>query len=190
MMFDAEAYTISIRKEVHDGESYYVGRVAEFPNISSFEESFEEARAMVVDAIQTLKRIADEAHEAFPAPLPIPSDEFSGRVTLRLPKSLHAKVARNAIREETSLNQYLVTAIASYVGETDGVAKVVAEASKKFASAVHYAVINALEPSRSWLQADRIMKSERTKTTYLKTLKQPDNIVYVANQIQYAGVPE
>jgi len=31
MMFDAEAYTISIRKEVHDGESYYVGRVAEFP---------------------------------------------------------------------------------------------------------------------------------------------------------------
>lgn len=132
MIFDAEAYTISIRREIHDGESYYVGRVAEFPNISSFQESFEEARAMVVDAIQTLKRIADEANQAFPVPYPVLPDKFSGRVTLRLPKSLHAKVARNAIQEETSLNQYLVTAIASYVGEADGVAKVVAEASKRF----------------------------------------------------------
>ncbi|MBB5348067.1 toxin-antitoxin system HicB family antitoxin [Desulfoprunum benzoelyticum] len=186
MMLDAEAYTISIRKEVHDGESYYVGRVAEFPNISSFEGSFEEARATVVDAIQTLKRIADEAGEAFPAPLPIPSDEFSGRVTLRLPKSLHAKVARNAIQEETSLNQYLVTAIASYVGETDGVAKVVAEASKRIAGVMHYVVYNAFEPSRSWLKAGEIMKSEATRTTYHHAHKSWA-IVHAEPQIQYAG---
>lgn len=129
MIFDPESYTISIRKENHDGDILYVGRVAEFPNISSFEDSFEEARALVIDAIQTLKKIADETQTDFPFPYSIQSDEFSGRVTLRLPKTLHAKVSRKADQEGISVNQYLVTAVATYVGETDGIAKVVSEAT-------------------------------------------------------------
>jgi predicted HicB family RNase H-like nuclease len=128
MNFDPESYTITIRKEECYGEILYVGRVAEFPNISAFEETFEATRALVLDAIQTLKKIADEAQADFPLPYPTPSDEFSGRVTLRLSKSLHAKVSRIAAQEDISVNQYLVTAIASYVGEADGISKVVSAA--------------------------------------------------------------
>lgn len=144
MKFDPESYTITIRKEEDDGEILYVGRVAEFPNISVFEETFEVARALVIDSIQTLKKIADETQVDFPLPYPAPSDEFSGRVTFRLSKSLHAKVSRLAAQEDISVNQYLVTAVASYVGETDGILRVVTEAAHLLGNIVTNSVANVV----------------------------------------------
>ena len=44
MKFDPETYLITIRKEEIDDEILYVGRVAEFPNISVYEEDFVTAR--------------------------------------------------------------------------------------------------------------------------------------------------
>lgn len=70
MKFDPESYTITIRKEEVDHEILYVGRVAEFPNISVYEEDFETARQLIIDAIQTLKKISDEAQSEFPSPYP------------------------------------------------------------------------------------------------------------------------
>ena len=81
MKFDPEAYTITIRKEEIDNEILYVGRVAEFPNISVFEEDFETARNLVIDAIQTLKKIADETHSEFPHPYHATSNEFHERAS-------------------------------------------------------------------------------------------------------------
>ena len=81
MKFDPEAYTITIRKEEIDDEILYVGRVAEFPNISVFEEDFETARNLVIDAIQTLKKIADETHSEFPYPYHASSSEFRERAS-------------------------------------------------------------------------------------------------------------
>lgn len=146
MKFDPESYTITIRKEENDGEILYVGRVAEFPNISTFEETFEAARALVLDSIQTLKKIADETMEEFPLPYPAPSDEFSGRVTLRLPKSLHAKISRIAAQEDISVNQYLVTAVAYYAGETNGISRVVTEA----ANFLGHIAANAMNTVTAW----------------------------------------
>ena len=81
MKFDPEAYTITIRKEEIDNEILYVGRVAEFANISVFEEDFETARNLVIDAIQTLKKIADETHTDFPHPYHATSNEFRERAS-------------------------------------------------------------------------------------------------------------
>jgi predicted HicB family RNase H-like nuclease len=161
MKFDPESYTVTIRKEEDDGEILYVGRVAEFPNISAFEETFEEARALIIDAIQTLKKIAEEKGVDFPLPYPAPSDEHSGRVTLRIPKSLHAKVARIAAQDDVSINQFLVTAIASYVGEADGISRVVSEAMDVFVHAVANAVANSVNV---WKTA-RILMNEVTPST-------------------------
>lgn len=146
MKFDPESYTITIRKEEDDGEVLYVGRVAELPNISAFEETFDATRTLVIDAIQTLKKIADEAQAEFPLPYPAPSDEFSGRITLRLPRSLHAKVSRIAAQEDISVNQYLVAAIATYVGETDGISRVVTEA----VNLLGHIVANAMTTVTAW----------------------------------------
>lgn len=81
MKFDPEAYTITIRKEEIDDEILYVGRVAEFPNISVYEEDFTTARNLVIDAIQTLKKIADESHTKFPLPYLATSNEFRERAS-------------------------------------------------------------------------------------------------------------
>jgi predicted RNase H-like HicB family nuclease len=70
MKFDPEAYTIKIRKEYCDGDILYVGRVAEFPNISAFDESFDATRSLVIEAIQSLKKIADKTQARLPLPNP------------------------------------------------------------------------------------------------------------------------
>jgi antitoxin HicB len=38
----------------------------------------------------------------------VSDEKFSGKFVLRLPKSLHRKLARNAKKENVSLNQYAV----------------------------------------------------------------------------------
>ena len=124
MNFDADMYTVTVRKENVDGDFYFVGRVSEFPNISSYEDTYDEARLMVIDSINSLHKIAIEDGVSFPEPIPSLDEEYSGRVTLRMPKSLHAKIAQQAILEDVSVNQYLVTAIATYAGEVDVLSKV------------------------------------------------------------------
>jgi predicted HicB family RNase H-like nuclease len=189
MIFDPESYTISIRKENHDGEILYVGRVAEFPNISSFEDSFEEARALVIDAIQTLKKIADETQTQFPAPYPIQSDEFSGRITLRLPKTLHAKISRQAAQEDVSVNQYLVTAIATYAGEADGIAKVVSEATSMLSHVVNHAVTHAVTTVTSWAST-RFLKNISTTPEYLSLPSDPQKSYLTSDYLQLTGATQ
>lgn len=81
MNFDPESYSITIRKEEIDDEILYVGRVAEFPNISVYEVDFETARKLIIDAIQTLKKMADESHTDFPRPYLATSSEFRERAS-------------------------------------------------------------------------------------------------------------
>jgi predicted HicB family RNase H-like nuclease len=158
MKFDPESYTITIRKEEDDGEIQYVGRVAEFPNISTFEDTFEAAHTLVLDSIQALKKISDETQMEFPLPYPAPSDEFSGRVTLRLSKSLHAKVSRLAAQEDISVNQYLVTAVATYVGEVNGISRVVSGA----VNLLGHIVTNALANVSDWKVASFLTNNVMT----------------------------
>ncbi len=49
--------------------------------------------------------------DGLPVPEPEPAKEYGGRLLLRLPKSLHAGVARAAERDGVSINQYLVMVI-------------------------------------------------------------------------------
>lgn len=123
MKFDPYTYSITIRKEMVDDESYFVGRVAELPNIIAFEDTYEAARAIVIDAISSFKALADKEGEEFPSPYPAIPDEFSGRITLRLPKTLHAKVSFYANQENVSINQYLNNVIAYSIGEAEGLSK-------------------------------------------------------------------
>ena len=117
MTFDPNSYTISIRRETVDGDLLYVGHVAEFPNLQAFEDTFEEARSILIDAIQTLYLVAEESGQSMPSPR-TDETEFSGRITLRMPKSLHRQVAAQAQLDDVSLNQYLLSAIAQQIGHT------------------------------------------------------------------------
>jgi antitoxin HicB len=97
-------------------EGGYTAGIAEFPGCVTQGETLEEAYANLEDAARGWLEAVIEARQTVPEPLAAAQD-FSGKVVLRLPKSLHSKASRYAEREDVSLNTFLVTAIAQYVGE-------------------------------------------------------------------------
>lgn len=73
------------------------------------------------EALANLERVASSWLEATLAkgqrvPDPIDSIGFSGKLVLRLPKSLHRKAANAAARDGVSLNQFIVSSVAEQVG--------------------------------------------------------------------------
>ncbi len=112
-MIDAHAYGVSIRRDVFDGEMLFEARVREFPYLHEYAKSWEEAYELVIDAIETLAPMLEEEGKPIPTPI-VPIDDYSGRVTLRLPKSLHRALANAAEGEGVSLNSYLVSLLSQF----------------------------------------------------------------------------
>jgi predicted HicB family RNase H-like nuclease len=107
-----EEYGVSVRL-VQDGQDYlYEARVTELPDVRTYGETFSEAYSGAVAVIAATQKIFAEKGKAFPDVEPH-EDEFSGRVTLRMSKSLHRCVHEKASRDGVSLNQWIVEAIAS-----------------------------------------------------------------------------
>jgi predicted RNase H-like HicB family nuclease len=101
-MADPEKYTFVIRKTEEYPEEPFVARVIEFPYSAGYGKTSEEAYAVALKAIRTF----EEEKLSLPNPLPH-INEFSGRISLRIPKSLHRKLASYAEVEGVSINQYL-----------------------------------------------------------------------------------
>ena len=114
-MIDPHAYNITIRRGTFEGEVCYEARVKELPDLAEYADSAEEAYELAIDAIQTTAEIFAEKGKAMPVPLQ-PADDYSGRVTLRLPKSLHRALSQAAEEEAVSLNQHLVNILSYFSG--------------------------------------------------------------------------
>jgi len=114
-MTQAENYSIVVRRVEIDGASMYEARVREFPDLTEFADSVEEAHALACDAIETTASIYAEKGRPMPAAIDV-APEFSGRVTLRLPKSLHRALSDAAEEEDVSLNQHLVNVLSYFTG--------------------------------------------------------------------------
>lgn len=112
-MTDAYAYNITIRKAVIEEEEVFEARIRELPDVTEYADTAEEAHALAIDTIETTAQILAERGQEIPAPY-VPADDYSGRVTLRLPRSLHRALAEAADSERVSLNQHLV-GILTYV---------------------------------------------------------------------------
>lgn len=124
MNIDPHAYNITIRRDNFEGEVLFEARVKELPDLAEYGESYEEAYSLAVDTIGTAAEAFREKGRSFP-PAMVPADEFSGRVTLRMPRSLHRSLAKVADDEGVSLNQHLVNVLSYYSGfsaayRTDG----------------------------------------------------------------------
>lgn len=117
---DAMQYNITVRKGVFDGETCFEARVAELPDVAEYGDSYEEAYELAIDTIETTAEIFAEKGKQMPAPME-PVDDYSGRVTLRLPKTLHRALAQVADQEGVSLNQHMVNVLNYYSGYGQGV---------------------------------------------------------------------
>jgi predicted RNase H-like HicB family nuclease len=59
-MLKSEPYTIEISQANFDGEQLYQATVKEFPDIAEYAETYEEAHALILDAIATTEEILAE----------------------------------------------------------------------------------------------------------------------------------
>lgn len=102
----ARRYPVTLHPEAEGG---YTAQIERLPGCISQGETLEEAMAMIDDARRLWIETAVE--EGNPVPAPDDDAAHSGRILLRLPRSLHQRIARTAAQEGVSLNQYLVSII-------------------------------------------------------------------------------
>ena len=99
-------YQVHLHREEQNGELYWVAEIPDLPGCIADGESPEEALRSLDEA----KRLWVEAaiEEARPVPVPFQTEGYSGRILLRVPKSLHRRLAGRARLEDTSMNQLMV----------------------------------------------------------------------------------
>ena len=96
----------------------FIAIAPDLPGSSAFGETEAEALAELDQAIDAWIEAARAAGNAIPAPSRPASPSLpSGKVLVRMPKSLHQRAALWAEREDVSLNQFIVACLAEAVGE-------------------------------------------------------------------------
>ncbi len=94
----------------------FMARISEFPGCVAQGDSIEEAFQNLHEAALDWLRAALDLGQDIPEP--VEEQTYSGRVLVRLPKSVHRRAAELAEREGTSLNQFIVSAVSERIGAT------------------------------------------------------------------------
>lgn len=99
---------------VPDSDGTYRAEIVEFPGCIATGDTAAEALANLEDTAWDWLEAAIERGQRIPEP--VEAAGYSGKLVVRLPKSLHKKAAYQAARDGVSLNQFIVTSIAEQVG--------------------------------------------------------------------------
>ena len=102
------------RLVVPDTDGTYRAEIVEFPGCIATGDTAAEALAnLEAVAWDWLEAVIERGQHI---PVPVEAAEYSGKLVVRLPKSLHKRAAHQAARDGVSLNQYIVASIAEQVG--------------------------------------------------------------------------
>lgn len=99
-------------------DSAYLALCAEFPGLSAFGETPEQA----LSEMETALGLAIETYqeEGWELPPPLEQRSHSGQLRVRLPRALHARLAAQAQRDGVSLNTLIVAYLAEALGTRFG----------------------------------------------------------------------
>jgi predicted RNase H-like HicB family nuclease len=98
----------------NDEDEGYIALAPDLPGCSAFGGTQEEALGELQHAILAWKEAAAKAGNPIPDPSrPEAEPAASGKVLLRLPRSLHAQLIKGAKRDRVSLNQYIVSLLST-----------------------------------------------------------------------------
>ncbi|MEA4970416.1 MAG: toxin-antitoxin system HicB family antitoxin [Candidatus Pelethousia sp.] len=97
-------YNYIIKPIQDESGAYFHASVLELDGCQSTGKTFKEAFDGLLEAMEGW--IETKLESGFSVPNPIDNNKFSGKFVVRLPKSLHARLAIEADREGVSLNQY------------------------------------------------------------------------------------
>ena len=115
-------YSILLHEVEDDGERYWIAEVPELPGCKSHGSSVEEA----VKSVEEAKKdwILDSLEEGKEAPVPVEKGRYSGKILVRMSRSLHRSLSLMAEAEKLSLNQLIVTMLAQEVGRFNALNRV------------------------------------------------------------------
>jgi predicted HicB family RNase H-like nuclease len=109
-------YTMTVKR--HDDQGvYYLAGFVELPDL--FMVGPTEEAAIKELQIEKPEYFEECVKRGFKIPIPVESQEYSGKLNFRMPKHLHQTVAVIAEREGVSINQYLLSAVAKAAGEDE-----------------------------------------------------------------------
>lgn len=97
-------YSVNLMWSDEDG--CYVATIPEFPRLSAFGDTPEEAIKEAQYAAESFIEIYNE--EGIEIPAPSKHLPFSGQTRIRIPKSLHAALTQEAKNDGISLNSYIL----------------------------------------------------------------------------------
>jgi len=103
-----------------DGEGYFI-TYPDLPGCMSDGDTIKDAIIMGEDAKKAW--IETRLEEGQDIPEPFSADNYSGRITVRAPGSLHRDLVEQAEREGVSLNQYLIYLLSKGIGKGSTILK-------------------------------------------------------------------
>lgn len=125
---------------IPNDDGAFSAEILEFPGCVAEGETVEEAISNLEAAARSW--IEASLEQGLTIPEPAMNQGYSGKVALRLPRGLHRQAARIAERDGTSLNQFLVTAIASRLGSEDFCTRLSERFESRLASTAANIVLN------------------------------------------------
>lgn len=109
----ADAYPIVLACHTNGDGPMWVATVQELPGCEARGATPESAAAGVREAVE--RWVATAKAEGRDVPPPGAAAAHSGRLLVRMPRSLHGELVRASEREGTSLNAYIVAALSASV---------------------------------------------------------------------------
>jgi len=131
---------------IPDEQGGYTAEILELSGCFAEGETADETMQALDRAADSWIQAACDAGQEIPSPFM--NQGYSGKIALRLPRSLHRQATQFAARDGVSLNQFLVSAIAARIGAEEAYTRLVAQLYEKLEDrlcmAVNRATINAI----------------------------------------------
>lgn len=103
-------YTRLVQEINDESGHYYYGRILELDGCQSTGDTLEELYESLNDAMEGYLEVKLE--NGLPIPEPEKPNNYSGKFNVRIPKSLHQRLAIEADKEGVSLNQLVLYKLA------------------------------------------------------------------------------
>jgi antitoxin HicB len=111
-----------MRTVFQEEDGSFRAEIQEFPGCIAVGDTQQEALSSLEDVADSW--IASMLASGQGIPEPFENNEFSGKLLVRLPKSLHRRASLAAERDGVSLNQYIVTCLADNIGGRKAVSNI------------------------------------------------------------------
>jgi predicted RNase H-like HicB family nuclease len=124
-----------VRRLMPDPSGGFTATIHELPGCIAEGDTAEEA-------LEQLESVAHSWMESatangYPITPPIDYEGASGKIALRISRRLHQLAAERAALEGTSLNQFIGNAVASYLGQQDGMRRLAKQLEHALESNMH-----------------------------------------------------